>query len=289
MNLPAPFLRVLRLARGPALSALGLLAVMGLAGPVAAAAAPPQRVVSLLPAITESICELQACDRLVGTDRFSNWPAAVRGLPKLGGLEDAQLERIVALKPDLVFISFNPRLAGRLQALGVPVRVLEPRSLPDTEQLMQQVAQALGVPERAPPLWQRFQQRLAAAAARVPPRWLGQAVYFEASSPTYAAGPDSFIGQVLSRLGLANVAPATMGPFPQLNPEFVVRAQPALLMATAAAVAEMPQRPGWGTVAALRRGHVCAFDPERWDLLVRPGPRLADGAEAVADCLQRLP
>ncbi len=64
--------------------------------------APPKRIVSLLPSVTESLCALGACASLVGTDDFSNWPDAVRRLPKLGGLDDAQLERIVQLKPDLV-------------------------------------------------------------------------------------------------------------------------------------------------------------------------------------------
>src|SRR4051812_47432960 len=63
---------------------------------------PPQRIVSLLPSLTESICALGACSRLVGTDRYSNSPASVMSLPKLGGLDDAQVERIVALRPDVV-------------------------------------------------------------------------------------------------------------------------------------------------------------------------------------------
>jgi iron complex transport system substrate-binding protein len=80
-----------------------------------------------------------------------------------------------------------------------------------------------------------------------------------------------------------------MGAFPRLNPEFVVRAQPALVLAQTRAAAEMPQRPGWGAIAALRSGAVCSFEPARWDLLVRPGPRLGEGALAVADCLAGLP
>src|SRR5512139_1064477 len=67
-----------------------------------AAAQAPRRIVSLLPSLTESVCALGGCDRLVGTDRFSNWPEPVQHLPKLGGLEDAQVERIVALRPDVV-------------------------------------------------------------------------------------------------------------------------------------------------------------------------------------------
>src|SRR4029079_11359358 len=65
----------------------------------------PRRIVSLLPSLTETVCALGACDRLVGTDRFSNWPDSAAALPKLGGIEDAHIERIVALKPDVVLAS----------------------------------------------------------------------------------------------------------------------------------------------------------------------------------------
>ena len=65
-------------------------------------ARPAQRIVSLLPSLTETVCALQACARLVGVDRFSNWPAQVQRLPQLGALEDTQIERLVALKPDRV-------------------------------------------------------------------------------------------------------------------------------------------------------------------------------------------
>jgi iron complex transport system substrate-binding protein len=68
----------------------------------------------------------------------------------------------------------------------------------------------------------------------------------------------------------------------------VLRAQPALVMGTAAAVAEMPGRPGWRSLVALQRGQVCGFAAGPYDTLVRPGPRLGDAAEAIADCLVRL-
>ena len=93
----------------------------------------------------------------------------------------------------------------------------------------------------------------------------------------------------LARLGLTNIVPAAMGPFPQLNPEYVVRAQPELVIATARAVAEMPQRPGWASLSALREGRACGLDGPQWEPLVRPGPRLPEAAEALADCLARLP
>ena len=104
-------------------------------------------------------------------------------------------------------------------------------------------------------------------------------------SRPHAAGAASYVGEMLARLHLANIVPAALGPFPQLNPEFVVRAQPDLVMATAAALAEMPHRPGWSTLSALRNGQTCGYPLDRFDVLVRPGPRLGEAAELLADCL----
>ena len=249
---------------------------------------PPQRIVSLLPSLTETVCALGACARLVGTDRYSNWPVSVLGLPKLGGLEDTQVERLVALKPDLVLAAVSARVVDRLNALGVPVLALEPQHWAGTQRAILVLASALGDAPAGPVLVAQIEARVATAAARVPPSLRGQAVYFEVASAPYAAGEASFVGEMLTRLGLGNVVPATMGPFPKLNPEYVIRAQPVVVMASAAAVAEMPGRPGWKALRALQRGQVCGFGAVAMDALVRPGPRLGEAAEAVADCLHTL-
>lgn len=248
----------------------------------------PQRVLTLSPALTETVCALGACARLVGTDRHSNWPDAVAALPKLGGLDDAQIERIVALKPDLVLAATSTRAVERLESLGLRVLALEPRSLAETRSVIDRVALALGDPPAGPALWQRLVARIDAAAARVPARWRGQKVYFEVASVPFAAGEASFIGELLARLGLANIVPAALGPFPQLSPEFVLRAQPDVVMASAGHLAEMPQRPGWRQLRALQNGARCGFAPAPYDALMRAGPRLADAADALADCLNGL-
>ena len=249
---------------------------------------PAQRIVSLLPSLTEGLCALQACDRLVGVDRFSNWPAQVRQLPQLGGLEDTTIERLVRLQPDLVVAAVSARALGRLQALGIPVLALEPKSLADTRRVLDVLAQAIGKPGEGERLWAQIDQGVNAAAARVPPALRGQTVYFEVASAPYAAGASSFVGELLTRLQLVNVVPAAMGPFPKLNPEFVLRAQPAIVMATARAVAEMPGRPGWSALKALQAGRSCGFAEARYEMLVRPGPRLAEAAGLIADCLVTL-
>lgn len=251
-------------------------------------AQPPQRVISLLPSLTETVCALQACGRLVGTDRHSDWPASVRTLPRLGGLEDTQIERVVALKPDLVLAAVSSRAVDRLEALGVPVLALEPQSLADTRRMVQRVALALGVPGQGDALLAQIDSRIAAAAQRVPPGWRGRKLYVEVAAVPYAASEASFIGELLTLLGLGNVVPASLGPFPQLNPEFVLRAQPDVVVASARGLAGMPARPGWSTLKALQARHSCGLAPAAWDALVRPGPRLGEAADALADCVAGL-
>jgi iron complex transport system substrate-binding protein len=251
-------------------------------------AVPPQRIISLAPSLTETVCALGGCDRLVGVDRFSNWPAQVERLPRLGGLEDAQVERIVALKPDLVLAVPSARVLDRLEALRVPVLALQPNTLDDTRRMLGAIATALGDPGAGEAEWSRLSAGIDAAARRVPARLRGQRVYFEVSSAPHAAGDGSFVGEVLSRLGMGNIVPASMGAFPKLNPEFVVRAQPHVILASEQALRDMPKRPGWASLVALRERRTCAFTPAVYDLLVRPGPRLGEAAARLADCLAAL-
>lgn len=255
--------------------------VSGYAETVAAA---PRRVVSLVPALTEAVCALDACERLVGTDRHSNWPPRVQALPKLGGLDDAQVERIVALRPDLVLVAPSARVAPRLEALGLRVLVLQADRYADLRPTLVATAAALGDAAAGERLWQRLEAQVDAAAARVPAGARGARVYVEVSPTPHAAGSASFIGELLARLGLGNVVPAALGPFPQLSPEFVLRAQPELVVASAAALAEMPRRPGWSTLEALRSQRTCGLTPAQLDVVVRPGPRLGEAAAVLADC-----
>jgi len=251
-------------------------------------AAPPARIVSLVPSLTESICALGECARLVGTDRFSNWPAMVQALPKLGGLEDAQVERIVALKPDLVLAAPSARAVERLEDVGLKVLVLHSRSHQDVRRSLLLLGELFDHPQRAQAAWRQIEQQMSEAAVRVPAALRGRSVYFEVESAPYAAGPTSFIGETLAQLGLRNIVPASLGPFPKLSPEFVVRAQPDIVIAESRNHRDMALRPGWASLRALQQQQVCSFPSARYELLVRPGPRMGQAALQLADCLAAM-
>lgn len=249
---------------------------------------PPQRIVSLLPSLTETVCALGACQRLVGVDRYSNWPASIARVPRVGGGIDPNIESIVALKPDLVLAAGSTRGADRLQALGLTVLRLEPRTHADVQRVLRTVGDALQVPAaESERVWRDIQAGVQAAVQSLSPTAKAQRVYFEVSSAPYGASESSFIGETLTRMGVGNILPAAMGPFPQVNPEFVVRAQPDVIMAGDSSRASMAQRPGWASLKAMQAQRMCVFKQADSDMLVRAGPRLAEGARLMADCLNR--
>ena len=245
---------------------------------------PPQRIVSLLPSLTEAVCALDQCHRMVGVDRYSNWPGSITRLPQVGGGLDPNIEAIVALRPDVVLMATSSRASARLESLGVAVVALEPKTHADVQRVLGKIGQVLAVPD-AQRVWRRIDAAVEAAAQSVPPAARGARVYFEVNRGPYGAGTSSFIGETLTRLGARNILPAALGPFPKLNPEYVVRADPDLIRVGARSVEGLAERPGWGSLRALREQRLCVFSPEESDVLVRPGPRMAEGARLMAGCL----
>ena len=248
---------------------------------------PPQRIVSLLPSLTESVCALAQCQRLVGVDEYSNFPVSVRQLPVVGSGLVPSLEAVVALKPDLVLLAGSSRVSQRLQSLGIKVLALEPKTHADLQRVLKTLGDVLGLPPAtAVQLWQGIDAQLNAVAAGLSPNARGSRVYMEVGRGPYAAGESSFIGQTLARLGARNIVPAALGPFPQLNPEFVLRADPDVLIVSSRSSEGLVLYPGWASMRAVRAGRVCVLSPEQADMVVRPGPRLADGARLMAQCLE---
>ena len=267
-------------------SALASIAIKDDRGIEVRLASPAQRVVSMLPSLTESVCALGKCSALVGVDRFSNWPKSVDALPRLGGIADANIEGIVRLKPDLVLVEKSSPLIARLQSLGISVMAFDVQSMADVQRTLQQLDKVLGSAESGA-VWDRIQLEVARASRALSPSQKTARVYFEVNPAPFAAGKTSFIGELLDRLGMQNIATEKMGTYPKINPEFVVQSRPDLIMTTEASPKQLAQRPGWKSIPAIEANRICFFSAAHADVLVRPGPRMGEAASLIADCAMR--
>jgi iron complex transport system substrate-binding protein len=251
---------------------------------------PPHRIITLLPSLTETVCALHECARLIATDRYSDWPDSVKALPKTGGLDDSQIELIVSLKPDVVILAHAPRVTDRLRELGVPTFVVETHTYADISRTVSAIGELLAVADQAASLNRDIENSVAAVAVSARRDLQGRSplIYYEVDSGPYGAGPDSFIGELLARLGARNILTPDLGPFPKLNPEYVVRHDPDVIFVSPQEAPNLAHRPGWDQVRAVREKRICSFAPQVRDTIVRAGPRVAEGFKAMADCLERV-
>jgi iron complex transport system substrate-binding protein len=254
-------------------------------GVIVTLAAAPQRIVSLLPSLTETVCALGYCERLVGVDRYSTYPLALQKLPQVGGGVDPNVEMIVALRPDVVLIAKSSRAGERLEALGLKIVALEPKTHADVQRVMLKIGQLLDAKD-AQRIWRTIDAGVSAAAQSLPASARGAKVYFEVNQGPYAASESSFIGETLTRLGAKNIVPGKLGPFPKLNPEFIVRANPDIILIGQASASSLAARPGWQSIRAMREQRLCIFPADEANVLVRPGPRMAEAARIMARCLE---
>jgi iron complex transport system substrate-binding protein len=163
---------------------------------------------------------------------------------------------------------------------------LEPKNHADVRSVLQVLGQLLEVPATVPEqLWREIQAGVDAAARSLPPAARGLRVYFEVSRGPYGAGEASFIGETMARLGVQNVIPAKLGPFPRLNPEYIVRADPDLIMIGNRSMQTREAYPGWDQMKAVRAQRLCIYGVEDSDVVVRPGPRMAEAAQIMARCI----
>jgi iron complex transport system substrate-binding protein len=247
--------------------------------------APPQRIVSLVPSHTETVCALGACDLLVGRDTWSDYPPSVRALPDLGSAFAPNLEALVALAPDLVLVDEYSGAADAIAALGLIVYAGTPQSLADLHDTFWRLGTLLSAESAAQRLADAWDDARATIAARIADRDR-PSVYLELDPSPYSAGPGTLLGALLSAAGGMNVVGVDDGDFPLLTPEFVLRSDPdVILLMHPDAGAGFAARPGWTDLSAVRAGRVVVLDAATIDALSRPGPRTVLALERLAALL----
>lgn len=254
--------------------------------------AAPQRVVSLVPSHTEKVCALGACDRLVGRDTWSDFPVAVLALPDLGSAFTPDLEALVALQPDLVLVDQFSGAAAALEALGLTVYAGTPQSLEAVFGAIETVGALLGEGAAATALVAELRAEMEAIAERVRAHLAGAPgprVFYEVDPSPYSVGPSGFIGHLLELAGGVNIVPDGLGDFPLLDGEFVVAANPEIIVLADAPYGvtseSLALRPGWGQIRAVREGRVVEFSQEQTDVVSRVGPRVALALRVLAEAL----
>ena len=244
--------------------------------------AEPRRVVSVLPSTTETLCALGLCERLVGVDDYSDFPASVNKLPKVGGLYNPNIEAMVALKPDLVVVSKYGKLAESLAAAGITVMAINPETYDEVFSKTLVLGRVMNREAQAKILVIQMRRDIAKIEILTKNAVRKPTAYYEVDPTPYTVGPNSFIGVLLGKAGAVNIIPASLGDFPKISPELVVQQNPQLILGVDLATARA--RPGWANIAAVKSGRVTAIVPGSAldNLLTRPGPRLPLALAALA-------
>jgi len=256
----------------------------------------PQRMISLAPSNTEILCALGLEERILAVSRFCNYPPSIRKKPTVGGIVDFNIEKIVSLEPDLIVaVRGNPRQRlNRLQQLGVPVYAVEAETLEGILRAIKRLGVLCAVDERARTLAVSMRARLAAVAAAVQGVTPAKRVYIgDVKTPYYAAGPGTFVDELIALAGAVNIARGARTRWPILSAEQILVENPEVVFlglnydeSTESArnrlKIQFMKDPIWSGTTAGRKGELYILDP---DVLHRPGPRVVDAAETIARLL----
>ena len=248
----------------------------------------PDAIISLSPTATEILFAIDAGDQVIAVDDQSNYPAEA---PKsdLSGFTP-NLESIVALSPDLVVVSFDvDGIVAALTTAGIPVLVqYAATTLDDTYLQIAELGTATGQSAKAEELSSQMKSEIDAAIAQIPADAAGLTYFHELDNTLYTVTSATFIGSIYSLAGLTNIADtaadAASG-YPQLSPEFIVDADPAIVFLAdtkcCGQTAEtLAQRPGFEGLSAIASNSVVELDD---DVASRWGPRTVDFVKAIVD------
>ncbi len=246
----------------------------------------PKRVVTVAPSVTEFVFALGAGPTVVGVTRYDDFPEAVRSLPKVGGFLDPNPEAILALRPDLVVAvpnSGNRPLLARVARLGVPVLVVPGNTLSDVFHGLRSIAEALAKKKEGVRLERSIKSGLRAIQKRVTLAARPSVAFVYGWNPLILAGPKSFAGTLLDVVRARNIVQEGP-PYPHYSVEGLIAQAPEVILdASDMETVDTPvSRPGWKHVPAVRNRRV---HPIRFSGLLRPGPRIARGAKALARLL----
>jgi len=249
-------------------------------GPTYLGPKPPalvRRVVTLAPALTETVVALGAADRLVGVSRFDELPEVAQ-LPRVGGFIDPSVESVLALKPDLVLVQPSPgnrQPVEKMAELGAPVLVVTMQSVADILSGIAAIGSALDLPDRARSITTSIERTRASIRAKASQQTPVRTLFIYGFDPLVVAGPGSFTVELLRDAGAVNAAENASSPYQTYSVESAIRsrAEVVIFAADDATGAErLSQLPG------LKQARWVRLESKN---LLHPGPGLAHGLEEL--------
>jgi len=248
----------------------------------------PQRIISHVPSITETLFALDLGDKIVGVSDYCNYPEEATEKPKVGGYYTPSIERIVELDPDLVLTDGHVADIAQLEGLGIPFIVLQPKDIDGLISNIELLGNITGSQQKASELISDLEERIDAVIATVENAPRPRVFYvYDATDLTkpWTAGPGSFIDALISLAGGENVAAQAQGPWIQFSMEELVNSDPEIIivdamMGTAViSPSELKKIAAWQGITAVREDRIGVVDG---DLVNRPGPRIVEGLEQMA-------
>jgi iron complex transport system substrate-binding protein len=251
----------------------------------------PRRIVSLGPAITETLFVVGAGPQVLAVTTTDTYPPEVEQLPTVGGFapETISTEAILAQKPDLVLAGgrFQRPIVESLEKLGIPAVVIDPTTLDAVEEAIARIGRLTGHENKSASVVADLRRRREVLRASVAKDAIRvRVLYVLWDEPLQTTGRGTFVDQMIAEAGGVNVFADIDQVYPQVSDEVVLTRKPDLILSPdhggAALAARLSRRPGWDRLVAVKAGRIVNVHE---DLLHRPGPRLIDGLERIAALL----
>ena len=239
------------------------------------------RAVSLAPSITESIFAIGGGDRLVGVTTYCNYPEQAKSIQRVGDTLNPNMESIVALKPEVVFVSTASqieRFTNMLAANGVAVYILNPESFAGVTRDLRQLGELFGTADRAEKVVADLEKRALYVSQVVAGKPVVPVFVQFSKEPLFTIGRQSFLNEVLKTAGTVSVTEDVESAFPKLSKETAATLQPEAIILSQSDDNTEPND-AFKDSPAVKNGHVYAVNA---DILSRPGPRLVDAMELIA-------
>ena len=252
----------------------------------------PQRIVSHVPGITETLFALGLDKKIVGVSDYCDYPEAAKAKPKVGGYFTPSIEAIVALDADLVLTDgYVSELITKLDSLAIPYVVIDPKDINGVLKDIELLGNVTGSQKEAKELTSDMKKRIDAVVDAVSGASRPSVFYvFDATDTTkpWTAGPSSFVDALISLAGGENVAASASGPWIQFNMEQLINSNPDIILVdsshgtAAISSAQIKELPGWQEMTAVKENRIYTIDG---DLVNRTGPRIVQGLEEIANII----